>query len=652
MTTLAPTPSSPTKRRDAFLHFLVDEAPGLGAFKNLEKNHWSSLFFEIPKFEAAAKGRNHPPLNQTVWDNTLQWMLDHRDCCDFQLNGLLRLLYRHPDSSLWTPDLLNRCRTAVLGFKYWLDEPEEDRACMLSENHQILYHTCQYLAGNLYPKERFTVTGRTGEEQARIGRERVERWMDWRSRFGFSEWLSHHYYDEDFTALANIFDYAPDADLRKRAAGLMEIMLFELAVHQQGGTLGSTGGRLYKYSIINPIRQLTSPVTWLFWGEGHYHGCLSMSAISFATSGFQPDPIIPAIALDRPEQLEHRQRSSITVEESEAYGMDPDNLDHFPFYSSAGAGQHRRLVESACAYVPMKHGNASWGVHFARKYFRECEERGESYDPHPSQFGQSQVNAYLYRTPDTMLSCVQDFRKGYPGYQQHIWQATLGGPALVFTTTPSPEKNDRPDAWAGNAIIPRTLAYRQVLVSLHRIKPRPQMGMQPLPHRFASHAYFPHHAFDEVREVGNWTFGRKNNGYVALWCSAPTTWTTPEPDMLTIQFPRDTPAPEEALPYERLAEGDDHVWICELGNNSVYGSFDQFVDRISKAAVSGNTEAVRYQSPESGNVACGWDTPLSIDGKTVSIKDYPRFDSPYCQTAFGETTYRLHLGAQEHTIML
>jgi hypothetical protein len=141
------------------------------------------------------------------------------------------------------------------------------------------------------------------------------------------------------------------------------------------------------------------------------------------------------------------------------------------------------------------------------------------------------------------------------------------------------------------------------------------MGMQPLPHRFASHAYFPRHAVDQVCEHGSWTFGRKGNGYVALWCSAPTTWMAPDPDILAIQFPDNPPAIDEAQPYERLAEGDDHAWVCELGNQTGFGRFDQFVARILEAEVGGTTEALHYESPGEGRLTCGWDAPLMVKGQ-------------------------------------
>ena len=38
-----------------------------------------------------------------------------------------------------------------------------------------------------------------------------------------------------------------------------------------------------------------------------------------------------------------------------------------------------------------------------------------------------------YKTPDYMLCSAQDWLPGELGYQQHIWQATLGPDAVVFS---------------------------------------------------------------------------------------------------------------------------------------------------------------------------------------------------------------------------
>ena len=60
------------------------------------------------------------------------------------------------------------------------------------------------------------------------------------------------------------------------------------------------------------------------------------------------------------------------------------------------------------------------------------------------------VDKITFRTPDYQLSTALDYRKGAPGSQQHIWQATLSPQAAVFTMNPGPSSK----YWQGR--LPRT----------------------------------------------------------------------------------------------------------------------------------------------------------------------------------------------------
>lgn len=66
------------------------------------------------------------------------------DCADFRMLSILRILHAHTDSL--SKELENKIINTVLSFKYWIDEPGEDSMCYWSENHQIKFHTCEYLA--------------------------------------------------------------------------------------------------------------------------------------------------------------------------------------------------------------------------------------------------------------------------------------------------------------------------------------------------------------------------------------------------------------------------------------------------------------------------------------------------------------------------
>ncbi|NIV28193.1 MAG: hypothetical protein GWN58_01405, partial [Anaerolineae bacterium] len=113
-------------------------------------------------------------------------------CADFVMHAVLRLLLQFADRL--DPALLDRARETVLGFKYWPSEVGLDSMCTWTENHQILFASAAYLAGQLYPGEVFTNSGQTGREKMGEHRPRIERWLDLRFRTGFSEWLSNVYY--------------------------------------------------------------------------------------------------------------------------------------------------------------------------------------------------------------------------------------------------------------------------------------------------------------------------------------------------------------------------------------------------------------------------------------------------------------------------
>ncbi|MCS7071846.1 MAG: hypothetical protein NZM00_10105, partial [Anaerolinea sp.] len=122
------------------------------------------------------------------------------------------------------------------------------------------------------------------------------------------------------------------------------------------------------------------------------------------------------------------------------------------------------------------------------------------------------VRTITYKSPDVMLSAAVDYHPGEFGIQEHLWQATLGPEASIFTNYPGNSQehgNARPNFWAGSARLPRVGMYERTVICLYPIDPAVGLGF--------SHAYFPTAAFDEWDIDGGWAFARSGNGYVALW---------------------------------------------------------------------------------------------------------------------------------------
>jgi len=232
------------------------------------------------------------------------------------------------------------------------------------------------------------------------------------------------------------------------------------------------------------------------------------------------------------------------------------------------------------------------------------------------------------------LSSAQDYRAGKPGYQQHPWQATLGIDAVVFTNHPgSDDERARPNFWAGNGILPRVAQHENVLVCIHHVP-----ADDPFPF---SHAYFPKAAFDEVIERAGWLFGRKGEGYIALYSQHALQW-------YGDQHIAGNPV------NEARAEAPTNAWIVEMGRAADWGTLDAFVDALAAATVTMNGEGheltVAYASPSAGVVHFGWHGPLLVGGAVVALHDYPRFDNPYCHAEFATRQYTIQMGGEAYAI--
>ncbi|HET7770108.1 MAG TPA: hypothetical protein VFN74_15140 [Chloroflexota bacterium] len=670
MTTAAPRstaalpelPDAATLRLD-FLEYWTHALPHTAVGREALESPRQGLFLQIPKLELAHRIGDPtalPPLDEGAVRRALASVNERVDCSDFTMAALLRILYRYPTSPLLTPELKQEIERTVLDFKYWIHEPGQDVMCFWTENHQILFATAELLAGQLFPDTTFTNNGKTGRWHMHHATKAIHHWIAWRLQYGFSEWLSNCYYDEDLLALVNLCDFAQDGDLRHGARRTIDLILFDIAVHSYRGTFGATHGRAY----MRDIRPATSPVSavsQLFWGLGGL-GRVSLSAPLLATSDYAAPDAIRAIAVDRPAEMIARARHSLNVEDAFLRGLNPGNAQQLMFFWGAQVRHHARVVEHSLAYTPPEHylvpRITAWRDHFAFQ-----QRAGQPFDPDLDASANTQVDIYTYRTPDYQLSCAQDYRPGKVGFQQHIWQATLGGDTpeekvVVYASHPgSEELRGRPSYWTGNAVLPRALAYKSLVLSFHWVSPQ-QSSL------WYTHAYFPWTRFDETAESGDWLFGRKGDGYVALRSLRPSFWADPtaksifnpltsgERTLLGSMTGRQVDLGESGPPppYDRVAPGHRNVWLCELGRRATHGSFPDFVRAIGRVRLEGDEWRLTYESPTLGRVEAGWSLPLTVKGEEVSLHDYPRFENPYAHAPFADTRFELRCGPLTHTI--
>ena len=602
-------------RREAYLQFHADN-PGEG-----------------PYAETARILLGREP-DEGCIRRALKKMDMREDCADFRLNGILRLLYQAGDREELSEELRARTKETILGFKYWPEEPGIDSMCYWSENHFILYAGGGYLAGQLLPDQTFTNSGQTGREKMAVCRPRILRWLDLRYRLGFSEWLSNTYYVHDLAPLLNLVDFCKDEEITQRASIVVDLLLADMALNSFRGAFGSTHGRAYGASKKWASRESTASVAKVAFGMNTCRlGVSGALALALSQKYRMPQVLYEIAAdVDRPAMV-NRQRAGYRIEEAGRWGLDTERLEDGMTFLCLEAHAHPEMVNLT---MRMLDEYRFWENDFFkafkqhRQLLEAAHQQGNlpsfvrAYERDVTRTMLEEVNIYTYRTPDYMLSTAQDYRKGFGGSQQHIWQATLGPDTTCFTTHPVGSEDYSPTEWTGSGSLPRAAQIENVVIALYDIFT--SQGMYVTHDLLLTHAWLPKDKFDEVEERNGWVFARRGDGYLALWSQQPAHWQT---------------QPGEDKGRELIAPGKKNIWICELGRRAKDGEFSRFVERIDAAPIRTDGLSVTYESPSQGRLEFSWQGDLLKNGEPVPMRDYARFDNPYGHAPFPGDDMRL-----------
>lgn len=233
-------------------------------------------------------------------ENSLKKIEAKEDCADFYFSPMLMLISKY--RKYISDDLYERIRKSILNFRFWFDEPGNDVMWWFSENHALLFHIGQYLAGHMYTDEEFVVSGKKGLEQYQIGKERVEKWFDIFERYGFAEWNSATYIPVDLIGFFILYIMAPDEEIKNRAKAALDFTFKIMTYNSFAGIMSSSYGRAYEDTL--KARQLVEPnfLSWISYGEG-YMTSGSRAVSLFCLSDYNPPSYNNEIKLEDREWM-------------------------------------------------------------------------------------------------------------------------------------------------------------------------------------------------------------------------------------------------------------------------------------------------------------------------------------------------------------
>ncbi len=268
------------------------------------------LFAEIAKMEL---GR-WPKVKADVIEAAIQRVRRREHDSEVDLLGLLGMMYRYRRHPSFPSQLRRSLEKGILEFRYWANEPGDDALCFQSEGDQILFHTCEILAGQLYPRRIFANSGQDGRWHRARGEQRAISWLHQRGTQGFREWDSHRGFERIVLALSHLVDLARSRPVWELAAVVMDKLFFTIALNSYRGVFGSTHGDTCTPMIKNGRLEPTAGISRLMWGMGTWNHHL-MGTVSLACAKeYELPSIIPDIAADLPEEMWNRERHAGEME--------------------------------------------------------------------------------------------------------------------------------------------------------------------------------------------------------------------------------------------------------------------------------------------------------------------------------------------------
>lgn len=205
------------------------------------------------------------------------------DCSDFYLSYFPHILRTFADHPYVTVDLKSEMKQCLLNFRYWHDERGDDAMWFYSENHALMFHVCQLLAGELYPDEIFTNSGMTGVQMQQKAIGLLRPWFETFFAIGFTEWNSPPYLPIDALGFASLYAQTSNQEMKALAKKAMDSIYYILAVYSLDGIFSTTAGRTYPKELFGNNSNCPSFINWIGYGIGNTsHAGKGVTALCFS----------------------------------------------------------------------------------------------------------------------------------------------------------------------------------------------------------------------------------------------------------------------------------------------------------------------------------------------------------------------------------
>jgi len=570
------------------------------------------LYYELVN---GKKGINWDKIN-----SSLDYINKQYDVSDFRMATLMRILYEFRDK---IPDAkMAEIKKTILSFRYWMDEPGGNGMCYWSENHQILFASAEYLAGQLYPNERFYNSGLTGRQHTAKARKRILDWLEMRWKFGFSEYYSTVYYNEDIAGIINLIDYAQDEEIVKKSEIIMDLLIYDIAAQKYGNTFVSVSGRAYENARKGGDKLSSGYITNYIWNNQTEVRRPHINYSFITSRKYKVPSVLKEIGNDTSTVI-IKQGNGLNISSLAPEGYSGSDDRSIMMQWGMEAFSNPEVIRNTMDYIRRNNMLSNEFLVELRpldytlvKLLKLEPAILKTINPQANGAAIQRAYTYTYKTGDYSVYTTQNYHPGYYSNQDHVTGMNVGTSFSVFHTHPAlPENIDRPSPnyWVGYGRLPHAAQYKNISMSIYNLPEKANFYELSMLH--FTHTYFPKEKFDTVIVSGNYAFGKKGNVYCALIAANNLYY-------------------KKGSDEDLIQQGQKVCWIIQAGSEREDGSFSAFCSRIRQNKLTFDlTKLVLTYNDKGNTLKLKYKSGLYVNGSFENTI-YEHYNSPYIKSGF------------------
>ena len=545
-----------------------------------------SCLANFSTFDITLQAYRGLPVNSAAFD-TMVAQLPTDGTADFEIVQVVRILFLSNGQydSIALPVLSTIPFWLTNGdmlFDYW------------SENHMCQWISSDYL---LHQKYNWPVDSRLNY--------RVKHYLQLKVQYGFYEFLSTDYGPYCLNGLLNLADFAQDTVIKNLAIQASQRLLTDMLMATNNiGVCYPTAGRNYYGKYETPYDQNYNNLIWLLTGFGQQQTRPSPGGVVLASSSLPVDGIISSwkAHLDTTLIIGHSLDTGFVINDS----LSP--CDKVLFQWSSGAYFHPDVAEETGQLLTDSNlwNNPNFSQFSALKLTPPSEFAQDALDL--GYISESSVicsdTVKIFKDNTVTLSSVQNLWPGKLGYEQIPCVANVGTTS-VFTASGKIIANfENRSATNENNDLPYVKQQSNVALLMYR----PAVGLPLLGYKHPEVSlHWIDSAYSEVRYDSSWLLGRQGPGYVAVRRGCMDSVNT--------------------LRACQMRNGQ--TWIIMVGDSAMYGSFDNFQNKIDSSQFEENwiydstTQQWTYQAQitvDTITIGYSWIGDSTLVGPTTGIE--------------------------------